>query len=292
MQTNQIIDYAHAGTPDDIASAARNGGVFITNMPDAAYHGFPYGVSKSGLDLIEKSPAHYYHAARKEPSRAMEIGTAVHTAILEPERFAREYVLLAHVSDRRASEYREAIKVHGSERVLVSHEADKVAAMQEAVLSQIGDRISDGHKELSAFCADPETGVIVRCRYDVLHGGAIDLKKTQDAREREFARSVANYRYYVQDALYSDVYEWITGERLESFEFAAVEENPPHTACVYPLDDEWREYGRVCYRRNLETFAQCEHSGEWPHYQPESRILSAPGWMAAEIEEEIVGGVV
>lgn len=292
MNTDRIIDYAHAGTPEDIAQAAHNGGIFITNMPNADYHAFPYGVSKSGLDMIDKSPAHYYYAARKESTRAMEIGTAVHTAILEPERFASEYVLLSRVSDRRASEYREAVKVHGSERVLVSHEADKVAAMQEAILAQIGDHLSDGYRELSAFCADPNTGVIVRARYDVVQDRRIiDLKKTQDAREREFARSVANYRYYVQDALYSDVYYWITGNRL-GFEFAAVEEQPPHTACRYTLDDEWREYGRICYRRNLDTFARCEASGDWPHYQPETGVLSAPGWMATDIEEEIVEGIV
>lgn len=294
MKTPPIIDYAQAGTPDDIAQEASVGGIFIANMPNADYHAYPYGVSKSGLDLIDRSPAHYYHSVPREASRAMEIGTAIHTALLEPHRFASTYVLLRNVKDRRASEYKEAVKVHGSERVLVSHEADKVVATQETVLSQIGDLLTAGHCEISAFVADPETGVIVRCRYDLLYfddSRAIDIKKTQDARAREFARSVANYRYYVQDALYSDVYYWITGERL-GFEFAAVEEQPPHTACRYTLDDEWREYGRICYRRNLDTFARCEDSGDWPHYQPETGVLSAPGWMATDIDEEIVEGVV
>ena len=76
---------------------------FIANMPNDAYHSYPEGISSTGLKAVLRSPAHYKFQAARTPSRAMEIGTAIHTALLEPDRFAADYVLLREVKDRRAS---------------------------------------------------------------------------------------------------------------------------------------------------------------------------------------------
>lgn len=67
------------------------------DISNADYHGGP-GISKSGLDLIAKSPAHLHWAQtaandNRAPTAAQRIGTAAHALILEPEVFAREYVL-------------------------------------------------------------------------------------------------------------------------------------------------------------------------------------------------------
>ena len=263
----------------------------IEGMSNEAYHASE-GVSKSGLDLIDRSPAHYAFRVQRQPTRAMEIGTAIHTAILEPERFEAEYMLLLDTKDRRASEYKQAVAVHGSERVLVASEVDNVAGMQESVMSQPGPRAlvtASGRRELSAFATDPETGVIVRARFDMLtdDGIIVDLKKTQDARAEEFSRSVARYRYHVQAAFYSDVYEWVTGERPQAFKFVAIEEQSPHTAVAYQLDDDAMAHGRREYRRNLNTYAECLSSNTWPNYVPDSEILSLPNWMMAEIENDM-----
>ena len=63
-------------------------------LTNEAYHGGP-GISKSGLDLINKTPATFRyvtdHPTEREETSAMRIGTAVHAAILEPEVFATEY---------------------------------------------------------------------------------------------------------------------------------------------------------------------------------------------------------
>lgn len=71
-------------------------------IPNAEYHGGP-GISKSGLDLIHRSPMHYNAvvtaANDRTPTPAQEIGTAVHMAILEPEEFAKTYCLALRRSD-------------------------------------------------------------------------------------------------------------------------------------------------------------------------------------------------
>ena len=163
-------------------------GIYTSDqLTSEAYHSSE-GISKSGLDLVMRSPAHYRFADKRESTRAMEIGTALHCAILEPERFATDYMMLKEVTDRRASAYKEACKVWSAERVLTGTEADKVAGMQESVRSNphLAEYMqSAGRYELSVFATDPVTGVLVRCRFDKLtdSGLAVDLKKTQDLRD-------------------------------------------------------------------------------------------------------------
>lgn len=269
-------------------------GAYYTDVPNADYHAAP-GISKSGLDLIARSPAHYRYAPPHKASRNMEIGTAIHTALLEPERFAQEYMLLRDVTDRRVSAYKEAVKVYGSERTLTGPEADKVAGMQEAVYANPHARKlleSSGWRELSGAALDPETGAICRHRFDLLtaDGIAVDIKKTQDARADAFQRAVYNYRYHVQAAFYADQYEWITGERLRGFLFLAVEEEMPHGVGIYWLDDGSLAIAREEYRRNLNRYAECRESGEWPAYDAEPSILTLPDWVLSRHEAELEDG--
>lgn len=66
------------------------------DISNADYHGGA-GVSKSGLDLVRRSPMHYKAvrdaANDNEPTPAQAIGTAAHSIILEPKEFAKEYCL-------------------------------------------------------------------------------------------------------------------------------------------------------------------------------------------------------
>jgi len=258
-------------------------------LSNADYHAHD-SISKSGLDLINRSPAHYFYAPKKTPTRAMEVGTAIHTAILEPERFAAEYMLLRNVTDRRKSEYKQAVAVWGSEHVLSGTEADQVAGMQESCRSNDDAReyFEQPHKtELSVIAVDPETGVIVRCRFDLLtdSGRALDLKKTQDIRDRQLGRSIASYRYYVQAAFYSDVWLWATGEPLQAFDFLAVEEFMPHASCVFDIDEESIELGRKEYRADLNLYAKCLDSNDWPGIKSARKTICLPSYMFTDSDD-------
>lgn len=263
---------------------------FVGGMPNEVYHATE-AISKSGLDLVDKSPAHYKHQPPREPTPAMRMGSAIHTAVLEPDRFDAEYVV-AEVKTRREKAYKELVAQHGDELVLVPSEAEAVRAIQKAALSRPEVKRlahAPGWNELSAFATDPVTGVRVRCRYDLLAeaGFAVDLKKARDVFPHGFARSCASYRYHVQVALYSDVYYWITGERLSEFWLLAIEDQPPYTAVPYRLDDMAIEAGRLAYRKNLNTYAHCLESGDWPLYEPESDLLALPMWALDELEDEL-----
>lgn len=282
----EFLDYK------SLTEEAAREGCMVLMQPPESYHG-SFGVSKSVLDRFNKSPAHLAYGAKREPTRAMTIGTAIHTALLEPHEFESRYCLLRDVKDRRQSEYKEAVKVHGEEYVLVGHEADKVAGMQESVFAQpeAAKMLSmEGNAEVSAYIEDPETGLLIKCRYDLLAGSyqpvMVDLKKTRDASPEEFSKSVYNYRYHVQDAMYSYIFELINGYAPQPMQFVAVEEEPPHCAMVYELDEETRMIGYAEMRRNLNRYAECVAADEWPGYDNPRQTIGLPGWAIAKYENE------
>lgn len=71
-------------------------------IPNAEYHGGP-GISKSGLDLVNRSPMHYHAvvtaANDHTPTAAQELGKAAHALILEPDVFTDTYCLALRRSD-------------------------------------------------------------------------------------------------------------------------------------------------------------------------------------------------
>lgn len=65
----------------------------VPDMSNADYHSQPH-IGSSGFKLMARSPLHFWTASalnpereRKEPSRVMQMGTAWHTGIWEPELF-------------------------------------------------------------------------------------------------------------------------------------------------------------------------------------------------------------
>lgn len=280
----QTIEY------EDLTLEKAMAGCFVINMPNDAYHAYQ-GISKSGLDLINRSPAHYAFAGKFESTRAMEIGTAIHAAILEPARFDNEYVILKDTKDRRASEYREAVKVHGSERVLVAHEAANVVGMRDACagVGELHEMMAGGGlTEVSAFVG--YKGALLKCRYDWLSSGghvSIDVKKTQDSSPAGFSRSVFNYRYHVQAAWYSFIYGLIT-ERELSFKLLAIEEKAPYNPMLYTVGEESAFIGLDDALRNLKTYLECEATNNWPGYDQTVNIIEIPNWALMQHENNIV----
>lgn len=73
-------------------------------LANDVYHRGP-GISKSGLDLIRKSPAHYRAVVtaandnERAPTAAQFIGTALHMIVLEPQLFQQTYTLALSRAD-------------------------------------------------------------------------------------------------------------------------------------------------------------------------------------------------
>lgn len=260
-------------------------------LSNAAYHSGP-GISCTGLKKIAVSPAHFKHGEFKQTA-AMSMGSATHSAILEPKSFAEQYVTLPAGKDRRSAEYKALCAEYGADNVLVSADSCQIGAMQSAVRANPVARKwlyqEQGRNELSVYAKDPETGVLVRCRFDRLldRGFSPDLKTTTDASPRGFSNAIAKYGYAFQAAFYMDVYYWATGDVLEGFGFIAVESKAPHNVMCYRLDDESIEVGRAQYRAALNTFANCLETGIYEGYDgaSEEQLIGLPHWALDQNDE-------
>ncbi len=243
-------------------------------LPNDKYHRMK-GVSNSMLGKVARSPAHY-QASLDKPSastRDMEIGTAIHTAVLEPERFAAEYIDTG-CRLRTHEDYKAYAAVHGGDICLTIDEYRHVKGMAN---SMHADRYiarllrhKDAQTEVSVFATDPVTGLDVRCRFDLIipsYGIAADVKKTQDVRPWAWDKAMHTYGYHRQVAYYSDVWEWATGEKLAAMPLLAVEEDAPHACRAKIVGDESLELGRQQYRKLLNAYADCLHRDKWPGYE-------------------------
>ena len=257
-------------------------------MPATQYHADP-SIGHSGLIRLLKSPAHLREALDHppQPTPAMAFGSAVHTYILEPERFSNEFVV-AEKFDRRTKEGKEAAArfeaANQGKTLITAEDLATLTLMRAAVVAHQGaaDLLKQGEAELSAFWTDSLTGIPCRCRPDWFNATAlVDLKSCVDASSRGFSRAIANHGYDIQAAFYVDGVKRVTGSELP-FLFIAMEKDAPHAVAVYQADPEIIEIGRKKVRAALQLLKWCQESGAWPAYQPAGEIeaISLPRWAA------------
>jgi hypothetical protein len=260
----------------------------LLDLTNEEYHARP-GVSASMLKSMARGwrtfEAEYITktAPRKE-SAAMALGTAVHTALLEPERFAAEYVACPdECSDRRTKAYKEwAASVDGAS-VLTADDAKTIDAIRESVRrDDFASKLlaADGHVEKSLEWTDQS--VLCRMRFDKIAGPfCIDIKTCQDATPEAFAKTIASYRYDIQASHYlSGLSNNGVGWGVR-FVFITVETCAPHRVRCYEMcddDSDKADEDRVAllleYRRRLQ-------SDDWS--EPGEGVLTKvflPNWFA------------
>ena len=242
------------------------------------------GYSKSDLDLIHQSPAllEWARNAPSDGSDAVDLGTHVHCAVLEPDVFANDYRKAPAggrtAADRaRVEAFAEQCKASGK-ICLDADTYDMVIAMRDSVLAHPTARellTSPGVSESSIF--GELEGVRVKCRPDRLireRNILVDVKKV-DAIEH-LARSVQQFRYFVQSAFYSDIYEQWAGHKPR-FIFVAVGQRRSigrHPVRVFELEQAWVDAGRAEYLGDLERVREMEEFGAGMHVE----VLELPRW--------------
>ncbi len=264
-------------------------GVFVTGMPNDDYHQYE-GVSNTGLKQIEQSAKHFKSGVFKR-TRNMDMGSAIHCAVLEPEVFKEDYLMLPNVVSRQKPEYKKAKEAFGEEYVFVSTEVENLRGMYKSIHNNekaMEIYGQEGFAELSAFVECPRTGALLRARYDwiTVSGISLDLKKTQDARDEAFQKSMGNYGYHIQGAFYNYVFECIAGSPLQSFKFLAVEEKSPWGTKVYTLGSASVMMGESWFNKSLDTYKECMKSGEWPCYEDGDTDLDVNNYELYKWQEE------
>lgn len=251
-----------------------------TNLDNNSYHNLCDGVSKSQLDLINKSPAHYKWALEnaRKITPAMQKGSLIHTLVLEPDNLTREYLVLPEdMKVRRGKKYEEYIEGNEDKIIITDAQMEEAFAITEAVknnhvalnLIENADAI-----ESSVFVED-FGGLMLKCRPDIIVGTSIyDLKTTSNASEKSFSQAARTYRYHVQAAYYLDVCRE-AGLDVDTFGFIVVDtaDQPYQCTVFHSLGKESIETGREEYKANLHTLYECMESNEWQGYPTEIDLL-------------------
>jgi len=240
-------------------------------------------LSSSDFRRLLRSPAHYRNH-QKLDSPALAFGTLVHTFVLEPDVAKARYRARAEVDGRtkegKAIRELEA-KLAADERVefVSASDYNAATAITDSVYASVGSSgiLTSGMAEgtgLTELC-----GVNVKVRPDYLREDMIiDLKTTQDARPEAFLKSVINFGYEVQAALYVDAAQAIDGLKRR-FLWIAAEKEAPYAVSVFEASDEMLERGRRLYKQAIETYTRCVTFDDWPGYTTEIQTLNLPKWL-------------
>jgi len=256
------------------------------NVPAEEYFAWE-AMNRSTLEHAGRSMLHLRAAMTtpSESSDAMDLGTALHCAVLEPDAFARRYVVAPKV-DRRTKEgkatWESFVAGLGDKKILEADDAEACKAMSDAI--RCHDRAATlldvpGESEVCVVWDDAETGIRCKARIDRYAAGKIgvDVKTTRNASPGAFSKSVFDFGYHRQVAWYADGFYAVTGKPT-TFVIVAVENESPWGVCVYRLEDEAVEFGRDDNRRWLRQYAEAVKSGVFAGYPSEVVALGLPVW--------------
>lgn len=243
------------------------------------------GINQSVLKAGMKSAADMYHAWTSElkSTPAMEFGTMVHCAVLEPERFEDEYYI-SSVSDKRLKAWKEEAAANPGCTMVRSSDGVILGGMLEAMIESVATEEVFGGRctvnEVAIQWRDVETGEACKALVDAVdteRKTIIDLKTTQDASAWKFGRSAADFGYDFQAAYYVDGMKAITGDDYR-FLIISVETKPPHKVAVYEIGAADLAEGRANYRDMLKMFRRGVDTGNWPGLPDEVTELVIPRW--------------
>ena len=281
------------------------------DMPEDEYHGSD-ALSVSGMKtILHKSPRHYEHQVlngQRKVTDAMLFGRAFHSAVLEPDVFAGEYVVAPSLNrsqkescvnylnwlsencdfqevfdtGKKLSELKTMIDfnlAHFSKTIISVDNMHLISAMATAINAKSSAKAllkASGTNETSLFYR--EDGITFRIRFDRLLGAhvGVDIKTTQDASPEGFQRHAYNYGYHMQAAFYKWVYERVTGEELQDFVFICVEKDAPHCVGLYRASPEMLELGWHDCQQAIDKYKAAKKRGIFFDYDDKIIPLGLP----------------
>lgn len=278
-------------------------------------------INASALKRIARSPAAFKYAKAQPETLAQKGGTMTHAAVLEPERFKRDCVVMPNFHGGMLDENAKAagyaggktakaawLAAHAGRTIVDAAIRTEVLGITDAVWESDAARalLQSGRSEVTLVWRDVVGNLLCKARLDHLvekpksRGWTIaDLKKTRSTDWHEFQREVTKYRMHVQAGFYlrglarvlEIAEDAVFGDGLD-FAWVAFEGVPPHWPGVFRLDGSNRQLASDEIERMLKTVLWCERKGEWPAYTNKVRNIGPstyyePYKFPEEYEEEI-----
>lgn len=239
------------------------------------------GISNSFLTRFEISPAHAFTEIKK--IKDMEFGLLIHDFILQYEIFDSKYEITPEdIQDARTADYKNFAKEHEGKKIIKYDDFEKAKIIKENILNfnfgfQLKNFLDTSFCEIACFVEDPEYNLLRKSKMDLYfpdYNLIVDLKKTEDC--LSFKRSIINYKYYRQDAWYSENIFQEVGE-WPRFIFLTFESTPPFGVMAYEVSQEWKDYGKFVNDKTLLDYTLWD--GVKRIYPDGIVYLEKPSWM-------------
>lgn len=274
----------------------------------------------SQLKPMARSAKHFKHDldTPRTPSQAMILGTALHTAVLEPEKFAKEYIFIPDMPLRSKADkdafkavcleivshrgldvagfegfsfhneegrtaFFHALTKHGI-TILPDSEMSRVLAMSRAIGEHSSAHFwinAKGQNEASGYWRDSQTGVLCCARFDKI------VSEPQPVIVEIKTTQDAREEYFMRDfakfgyGMQAAWYLWgakTITGKTHAHITIAVESEPPYGVAVYMLGDTSLEFMHAKNRSLLNKYAECKRSGIWPGYKDEIIAVDLKKW--------------
>ena len=273
------------------------------NVPMDEYAQWPAVNAHRLWTLRTRSPLHsqWEWEHPQEPTPSMGLGILLHTALLEPARWANEVVMLPEDAPRRPTQRQIDAKKPSPETVVAvkwwaewnektkgktlvdAEQKTTLDAMAESVRRlQCHTLVTGGQAETCIVWEDPETGLMCKGRLDYQRVVGwqhciTDLKTCTNAGYDAFQRAINQYGYHHQAAFYCWGWEALTGE-TPSFTWLCVETDPPYAAKAWECEPSTLDAGKLSYRAALAKYAECLAKNEWPGYGEAVEFIGLSDW--------------
>lgn len=255
------------------------------DVPAEKYHAIK-AVSATFLKrFLLDTPAHakaILDGLLDEESSAMNKGTALHAALLEPDLFAANYAIGPEVR-RNSSEWKEFVAANPDKECLKPSENADVLGMRESLWSDPycakAIRACDC-RELTILWNDDATGILCKARIDLFStrsGMLLDVKTTGDL--SKFQDTQFKQGYDIQICHYCNALT-AHGMAAKSAGFLCCEQTAPWLPDIFQPSGEMLAGGFDLIARAMPCVSQCFETGIWPGYRTDNkaRRLDVPAF--------------
>lgn len=271
------------------------------NMPEADYHAAKALSASGAWTLASECPALYWAFSPLNPASLpqddangpMDVGTALHLAVLEPKQLAKRAVVVdvENWRTKEARQRREEARMYG-QVALLAKDRDLIDELAHALWgnSFVRDMLDGADTEVSYFW--DSRGVACKARADIIakDGRRIgDLKASKSAAPEFFQHRAFNAGHFLRSVWYAAGWEVASGNRAD-YHYIVVSTDPPHLVTVAKLDDRATAWGEQMVGRALTLFRECRKRNVWPPYCPEPVTLSLPSWSEFRLADDEQAG--
>jgi len=290
--------------PKDLILSHNFKNSWCPDLSDKHYHSDKTALGSSSIRTALRSLKEFYwefQGEEKKETKDMRLGKIIHMAILEPERFRQCYViepifegrtqkgeLTTNPNCKEVKEKREAwladlgptaMVIDENEMEMITGIATSIQEYPDAMML-----IEDARTEVSGYYRDPDTGLGMKIRPDMLLIGDValitDLKSTVDAEEFKFGTQAFgdDKRYDIQLFQYAEGARLISGKDVPQVHIIAVEKTPPYEVAVYYFLREDLAQAEQDYRATLRKIKSAIEFEKWPQRQMTMQRIRTPKW--------------